>query len=201
MNIRLLKVRILTLAFVSLFLVGMIPQAVWAGEVIQQDKEVFPRPFAGYDLQNIYVFYDPHDEMMTGVAEGIEEIVKFRLNNLILIPVDTSDEIGYYLHDEPWIALYAFQSNLDGVIFSDREMSWWEFYQTLGEHRDTEHLVAMGNTLSLEPFLKASDSMIHTSEAEQIDGLLLILYGVWVSWRCVMSEPRMMKTMRLLLKT
>ncbi|MDF1537715.1 MAG: hypothetical protein P1Q69_02290 [Candidatus Thorarchaeota archaeon] len=179
MSTRLLKVRILTVTFIALFVVGMIPQAVWAGEIVQQEKEIFSRPFTGYDLQDIYIFYDPSDELMTGVAEGIEEIAEFRLNGIRLLPIDSYSDVDYYLNDEPWIALYALQSNLEGVVFPDREMSWREFYQTMGDHRDTQHLVAMGNTLNLETYLTDTDSMMHTSEAEQIDGLLLILYGVW----------------------
>ncbi|MCK5150831.1 MAG: hypothetical protein KAQ65_03280, partial [Candidatus Thorarchaeota archaeon] len=44
-------------------------------------------------------------------------------------------------------------------------------------HRSTQHVVAMGNTLTLEDLKKDTDSMIHTSQEEQTDALLLILYG------------------------
>lgn len=179
MNQRLLKVQLLSIAFVSLMILGMFPQAVWAGQVIQEDKEVFNRPFTGYDLQNIYLFYDQQDEMMNAVAESIHEIVSYRINSILMIPVDDTTDINYWLMDEPWIALYALPSDLDGVSFSDREMPWREFYQILGDHRGTQHLIAMGNTLSMESYLTESDTMFHTSEAEQTDGLLLILYGVY----------------------
>ncbi|MFW9921062.1 MAG: hypothetical protein ACFFED_15785, partial [Candidatus Thorarchaeota archaeon] len=179
MKKRLLKVQIISVAFISLMVLGLIPQAVWAGNVIQEDKEVFKGPFTGYDLQNIYIFYDPQDDMMKAVAEGIHEILSFRLNSILMIPVDHSSDVDYYLMDEPWISLYALPSDLDGVKFSDREMSWREFYLVLGDHRQTQHLLAMGNTLSLEPYLTESDTMFHTSESEQTDGLLLILYGVY----------------------
>jgi len=160
-------------------LLGLVPQAVWAGEVIQQEEELFPKPFTGYDLQNIYVFYDPSDEKLTAVAEGIEAIVSFRINSLVLVPITAASDFDFWLRDEPWLAVYAFQSDLDSVNFQDREMPWSEFYQTLHHHRSTQHLVAMGNTLSLDSMLKPTDDTIHTSEAEQIDVLVLTLYGVY----------------------
>ncbi len=179
MHSRIHKVQILSLVFISLMLLGLFPQAVWAGNAIQQEEEIFERPFTGYDLQSIYIFYDSQDEIMSAVAEGINEILTFRINSVLMIPIDESSDVNYWLMDNPWITIYALRSGLEGVQFSDREMSWREFYQILGGHRDTQHLVAMGNTLTLETYLTEDDTMFHTSESEQTDGLLMILYGVY----------------------
>ncbi|MHA1480315.1 MAG: hypothetical protein ACTSQZ_02680, partial [Candidatus Thorarchaeota archaeon] len=179
MNRQLLKVQLVSIAFISIMLLGLVPQAVWAGEVMQQEEELFPKPFTGYDLQNIYIFYDPSDEKLTAVAEGIEGIVSFRINSVVLVPITAASDFDFWLMDEPWLAVYAFQSDLDGVNFQDREMPWSEFYQTLRQHRSTQHIVAMGNTLSLDSILKPTDDTIHTSEAEQIDVLVATLYGAY----------------------
>ena len=179
MNKRLLRMQAISVLFVSMMLFAYIPQVVWAGDVANNQEEVIERPFGGYDLQNIYIFYDPSDEVMRGVAEGIEEIVSFRINSVFLIPVNSYTDVAFWLCDEPWIALYALQSDLDDVSFPDRKMSWRQFYQVMGAHEMTQHIVAMGNTLSLQPYLTESDTMMHTSEAEQTDGLLLVLYGAY----------------------
>jgi hypothetical protein len=49
-----LKVQILSTAFVLVFLLGLVPQAVFAGQAIpNEDVEIFPKPFEGYDLDPI----------------------------------------------------------------------------------------------------------------------------------------------------
>ena len=162
-------------------LLGIVPQAVWAGQVAEKEPEdrIFPEPFIGYDLGSVYIFYDPTDETMDAVGEAINEIASFRLQNVELIPVISSDELDYWLQDEPWVAIYAFQSDLEGVKFDDRKMEWSEFYKTINGHRSTQHIVGMGNTLTMEELRTGDESWIHTSEAEQTDGLLLILYDVY----------------------
>jgi len=66
MNRRLLRIQLLSLAFATLMVIGYVPQAVWAGQMMEQDKELFPKPFEGYDLDSIYIFYalaEPHISM------------------------------------------------------------------------------------------------------------------------------------------
>ncbi len=154
MNWRLLRIQIVSVAFISLMLFGLVTPAVWAGEAITEEPQIIKPEFQGYDLQNIYIFYDPNDETLTNVAQGIYEIVSFRINSVHMIPILDASDLDYWLSDNPWIAVYALQSNLDGVSFTDREMSWQQFYKTLRDHESTQHVVAMGNTLSLEPFLE-----------------------------------------------
>lgn len=179
MHRNLFRVQLLSVLLVLLMVIGIAPQAVWAGQVLERNEEVLSRPFMGYDLDSIYVFYDPKDEVMKAVADGIQEILSVRIINVIMVPVRSYSDFQFWLLDDPWIAVYAFRSNLNHVLFSDQELLWKQFYQVLNEHRSTQHIVAMGNTLSLQPFLTENDRMIHTSESEQTDGLIMILYGVW----------------------
>ncbi|MHA1927516.1 MAG: hypothetical protein ACTSV2_02940, partial [Candidatus Thorarchaeota archaeon] len=178
MTRRTFKLQLLTISFIMIMVLGLVPQAVFAGQVIQEETEVFQRPFNGYDLQNIYIFYDPTDTNLKTVAEGISDIVSFRINGVQTIPITDVATLEYYLLDEPWLAVYALQSDMDSVNFPDRELTWSQFYKTINMHGSTQHLVAMGNTLSLEPLIQTGDT-IHTSEAEQSDALVLMLYGVW----------------------
>jgi hypothetical protein len=179
MTKRLMRIKLLSLAFVTLMVVGYIPQAVWAGQMIDQEKELFPKPFEGYDLDPIYIFYDPNDEILTSVAEAVFEIVTFSINTVELIPASSYATIEARLNDAPWIAVYALSTGLGHVVFEDRDMEWRQFYQLLNEHRSTQHVVGTGNTYSLAPKLTTLDENIHHSNVEQIDGLLLILYDVW----------------------
>ncbi|MHA1781749.1 MAG: hypothetical protein ACTSYL_12885 [Candidatus Thorarchaeota archaeon] len=183
------RIRIISILFLSIMLLGIVPQAVWAGQVIDHETsdKIFPEPFNGYDLGTVYIFYDSTDEVMRAVAEGVHEIASYRLNNVILVPISSAEDLAFWLYDEPWIAVYAFQSNLQGIQFADRMMPWSEFYGVLHEHKSTQHIVGMGNTLSLESLRTGDESWIHTSESEQTDGLLLILYDVYaMSQMCQM---------------
>ncbi|MHA2016147.1 MAG: hypothetical protein ACTSUH_10445, partial [Candidatus Thorarchaeota archaeon] len=183
------RLKLLTVLFLAIMLIGIVPQTVWAGQVIQNAEEepIIPQPFNGYDLGLVYVLYDPSDEVMDAVAQGVHEILSYRLNNVFLIPVTESSDLEYYLLDDPWIAIYAFRSGLAGVSFADRVMPWDEFYKVLSMHRSTQHIVGMGNTLSMEQYVSDDDTWIHSSEVEQSDGLLMILYDVYsVSEMCQM---------------
>jgi hypothetical protein len=178
-NRRLVKIQIVSIAFVALMLLGMVPQAVMAGEVMNQEEELIPKPFTGYDLDNIYIFYDPTDEIMSAVAEGIQEIASFRISQILMVPVTEVSLMEYWLDDDPWVAIYTLDSGLEGVRFPDRNITWSDFYKILNQHRSTQHVVAMGNTLSFDKLLSSEDAMFHHSQSEQTDGVILILYGVY----------------------
>ncbi|MFW9799702.1 MAG: hypothetical protein ACFFD9_04655, partial [Candidatus Thorarchaeota archaeon] len=178
-NGRLLRIRLLTLAFVMLMLLGMIPQAAWAGQQVDQEEELFPEPFDGYNLDDIYLFYDSSDEIMSAVTQGVYDVVSYRINTIHRIPIRSFNDLDRWLSEEPWVCVYALRSNLTGVIVPDRLVPWEEFYRILSEYRQTQHVVGMGNTLSLGEHLRPGDRMILHSEAEEIDGFLLILYDIW----------------------
>ncbi|TFG07334.1 hypothetical protein EU538_08925, partial [Candidatus Thorarchaeota archaeon] len=173
------RVKIVSLVFMTIVLLNMVPGAVWAGQAVERSEEILPDPTKKYDLDSIYIFYDPEDELMCSIAESVHEVISFRLQNIIMIPVDSYDILSFYLLDEPWIAVYALRSNLRQVMFPDRNMTWYKFYQVLADHRSTQHVVGMGNTLSLAPHIDKEMTNIRQSEAEQIDGLVLIFYDLW----------------------
>jgi hypothetical protein len=180
MNRKLFKIQAFSILVIGVILLGIIPQAVMAAESLQYaEEELIPAPFEGYDLDSIYIFYDSSNEIMSAIAEGLNEIASFRINQVTMIPVVSYSDLMYWLLDEPWIAVYALQSNLKGVRFPDQELSWHQFYQILSGHRSTQHVVGMGNTLSFDHYIKASDDMIYHSEEEQADGLILLLYDLW----------------------
>ncbi len=179
MKVELLKLRLFTFSVILLMLIGMMPQAVWAAQSMQRDEDVVPRPFTGHNLDGIYLFHDSTDEVMSAVAEGVHEIASFRINNVMRVPTRSPHDIEFYLSDRPWIGVYALQSNLTHVMFPEYDITWQQFYKLLREHKSTQHVVGMGNTLSLDRWMTTNDSKIHHSEAEQIDGLVLILYDIW----------------------
>ena len=180
MSGRMLKARVLSLVFVSIMLFGIIPQAVMAAEGMPKDGEQTKLgPFECYDLEKIYILYDPTDEILSAVADDVQEILSFRISGVTKQPVTSYSDLESYLVDGPWIAIYALKSNMQGIQFPDREMSWHQFYQVLREYAPTQHVVGMGNTLRLAPELTFRDSNIRHADSEQIDGMMLILYDVW----------------------
>jgi len=189
-NRRLLRIRLLTSAFLTLLLLGMIPQAAWAGQQIDQEEELFPKPFTGYDLDDIYLFYDPSDDTMSAVAQGVYEIISYRINTVRKIPINSYNDLEHWLSEEPWISVYSLRSNLTGVIIPDRLTPWQEFYRLLSQHRQTQHILGMGNTLSFAEHLEPSDTMIQHSEAEEIDGLLLIMYDIWALYETLETRAQ-----------
>lgn len=179
MEKRLLRARLLTISLVLILFVGIVPQAVWAGQVVEDNAEIFPRPFDGYNLDEIYIFYDPSDELLRTVGEGVEEILSYRLNGVKLIPIQSFMQMRDYLIDGPWIAIYALQSDLDSVNFQEEEITWKHFHSILHQFETTEHVVGMANTLSLDPFIRSTDIRIHHSQSEVEDALILMLYDMW----------------------
>ncbi|MFW9847179.1 MAG: hypothetical protein ACFFD6_10550, partial [Candidatus Thorarchaeota archaeon] len=179
MNRRQLRTQILSLAFVTLMVVGAIPQAANASQLLDQEEKLFPKPFEGYDLDSIYIFYDPEDDVLSAVAEAVYEVVSFRINSIEMIPVRSWTTIDAKLGENPWIAVYALQTDLGHIIFPDRDMDWRQFHQLLNEFRSTQHVIGTGNTQSLAPRLSSLDENIHHSDVEQVDGFLLILYDIW----------------------
>ncbi|NWF95787.1 MAG: hypothetical protein HXY34_06560 [Candidatus Thorarchaeota archaeon] len=174
------KVQILSLSLVLVFMFGIIPQGVMAGQMLPEDApEIFPRPFPGYDLAPIYIFYDPGDEILSAVATAVHEILSYRVNGVVLIPVSSLSDIQYWLQAKPWIAIYALRTGVNEVVFSERNATWAEFHQVLTEYRSSQHVIGTGNTLSLKYRLSDLDTNVHHSDSEQIDGMLLILYDVW----------------------
>ena len=174
------RLQLATLVLMSLILLTAAPEAVWAGQALpREDEQIIPGPFKGYDLEDIYIFYDPTDEIHTAVAEAVHEIVTYRVNGVHLVPLTRVLDLNHWLSDEPWIAVYSFQTCVEGVIFEDYNGTWSQFHQLLREHQSTQHILGMGNTLSLTPEISPRDANVWHSDSEQIDGLLLILYDVW----------------------
>ncbi|MGY5881930.1 MAG: hypothetical protein RTV31_16910, partial [Candidatus Thorarchaeota archaeon] len=173
MNRKLLRVKLVSLVIVTIMLVGFIPQAVWAGEVITQEEPLYRNPLAKYDVDAVYIFYDPNNKLLKSIAENVHEVLDFRLENIEMIRVMNLKDLEIKLMDEPWIAIYALSSNLEGVQFLDKNVTWTGFYDLLSTHDSTQHIVGMGNTQSLDLFIAESETNIRTSQAEQVDGLLL----------------------------
>ncbi|MBS3793976.1 MAG: hypothetical protein KGY80_03720 [Candidatus Thorarchaeota archaeon] len=175
------RIKIVTVLIVAVFMFGLVPQAVWAGQTYEQGNEAIPEPFDGYDLDWINIFYDSNDEVMTRVAELVHEVLSYRLNNVRLVQISSPQDVEYHLMDRPWMAIYAFDSNLTGVFFESRFVSWRSFSQMLSAERQTQHIVGMGNTLSLQEYLDSGDSHIHINEAQQTDAILLMMYDIWTA--------------------
>ncbi|MFX1561657.1 MAG: hypothetical protein ACFFBL_13795, partial [Promethearchaeota archaeon] len=123
MNRRLLRVQLVSAVFVTLMLVGFIPQAVWAGEMIQQDEPLFRDPLAKYEIDPVIIFYDPSNELLTTIAENVHEVLAFRLEHIRMIPIRDWSSLDYELMTEPWIAIYALSSDLRSVHFSDMNIT------------------------------------------------------------------------------
>ncbi|MFW9982040.1 MAG: hypothetical protein ACFFE3_09025, partial [Candidatus Thorarchaeota archaeon] len=179
MNRRLMRVQLVSVVFITIMLVGFIPQAVWAGELLQREEPIFRDPLAKYEIDPVYIFYDPSSELLRTIAENVHQVLAFRLEYIHMKPVLDWSILEYELMEEPWIAIYALRSDLRSVHFRDINVTWGQFYDLLAKHESTEHIVGMGNTLSMEQFLVDTDTNIRTSKAEQVDGLLLAFFDMW----------------------
>ncbi len=179
MKISSFKTKILALTIISIFLFQIVPQSVWAAEPLKNMGD--PNSFSEKEknLDWIYIFYDPQDENMKYVAESVHEVISFRLLNVKLVPLSSSNDLKITLMDNPWMAVYAFNSNLAGVKFSDESISWQEFYQILNVFRNTQHIVGMANTITFNKQISTQNSNIHHSDVEQTDVILLVMYNIW----------------------
>ncbi|MEM2143652.1 MAG: hypothetical protein QXQ81_10385, partial [Candidatus Thorarchaeota archaeon] len=159
---------------------GLVTPSVMAAQMLPDDT-LLPVPSPPYELDEIYILFDPNDDILVSVAEAVREILSYRLGGVSTHPVRSSGDLEAFLVDAPWIAIYALRSDVQGIQFSDRKMSWMDFYLTIREYSATQHVVGTGNTLSLQKYLSTRDLNIWHAESEQTDGLLLILYDVWTT--------------------
>ncbi|MGY5878774.1 MAG: hypothetical protein RTV31_00930 [Candidatus Thorarchaeota archaeon] len=142
-------------------------------------KESKIDPTKRYCLDSIYIFYDKDDKVMKTIVDIVKEIVSFKLESVVMVPIDSYSSFRYRLQDEPWVAVYAFQSNLTHVTFPDMSITWQQFYRSLARYQSTEHIVGMGNTLSMDDYIDDDSPSIVHSQAEQTDALLLAVHDIW----------------------
>ncbi len=173
--------KVITIAFVSIFLVGFIPRAVMAGEAYSSYHEdaIVADPERKYRVPNVYIFYASDSGLMEDVAFSVKQAATTHLDGVRLIPISSLQELDYWMNDEPWIAIYSFDSNLTHVNVGDDSVTWSQFYRFNEEHKETNHVLGMANTLSFQKFVQDDDVNIFHSQAEQTDALLLVLYDLW----------------------
>ncbi len=126
LNHRMLRIQILSIIFVTIFMIGLIPPTVLAGQDVESSEELFRDPRITINLERVYIFYDPDDPTLREIAEGVDEIVSYRIATVNLIPINSALDLKCWLLDEPWIAVYAFDSNATHVQFNERSIQWYE---------------------------------------------------------------------------
>ncbi len=75
---------------VTLFIIGFIPQAVWSGQSYESYNEFTDSFDDGFDLDPIYIFYEPSNSTMDIVAESVDEVIRFRVKDVHLIPISSA---------------------------------------------------------------------------------------------------------------
>jgi hypothetical protein len=63
MKRRALHAKVISIFLVSVFLIGIAPQVVWAGNMIEDFEQLSSSPEIQYELEHIYIFYDTEDEL------------------------------------------------------------------------------------------------------------------------------------------
>jgi hypothetical protein len=179
MNKKLFHVQVITVMLTTFFLFGFVPQVVWAAEVQEDFNHKSSSSVDKYDLDSIYIFYDYYNQTMLNIAQAVYKITSHKIDGLKLVPIRYFSDFKYWLSDEPWIAVYALQSNLSHVIYDDIAISWDGFYNILRYHRQTQHIVGMGNTLSLDQVIDEDCTNIVHSDTEQTDAFVLVVYDLW----------------------
>ncbi|MGY5853384.1 MAG: hypothetical protein RTU92_07470, partial [Candidatus Thorarchaeota archaeon] len=178
MNYTRLRIQILSIAFVFIFVIGLVPPAVIAGQEAEINEAVFRDPRIPIDLDRIYIFYDQDDPTMREIAEGVDEIVSYRIATVNTIPTTSLIDLRYWLTDEPWIAIYAFNSNATHVYFNERSIQWYEFYDLIGQSRSTQHVLGMGNTITLSHAWDGVEN-VYSSDSEVVDAFILVVHDIW----------------------
>ena len=171
--------QVFTILMISMFIVSSYIPTVWAGQTFVEYEESKIEPTKRYSLDSIYIFFDKDDEIMKTIVDIVKEIVSFKLESVVMVPIDSYSSFRYRLQDEPWVAVYAFQSNLTHVSFPDTAITWEKFYKSIARYQSTQHIVGMGNTLSLEDYIVDDSPTIIDSQAEQTDALLLAVHDIW----------------------
>ncbi len=137
----------------------------------------------------IAIYYNPYNSQMEKVAFASYELIHSSFDAIQLIPIYSLEELGNNLKKNPEIAIYAFDAAIAGPKIGSPQLSWALFYNIINDYPNTEHVVGLPNTYSLQKVIeqeRALDSLdsqeistIHLSDVEQTDTALLVLYNVW----------------------
>ncbi|WP_371803414.1 hypothetical protein [Candidatus Lokiarchaeum ossiferum] len=172
-------IQLLSVFVIATFAFSIIPQAASAAEFMEESQRKDTNPLDKYDLDWVYIFYDPNLPKMIDIAESVHEVIGFRLKNVRMIPISSATDLRLELYDAPWLAIYALDSNLYGVNFEEYSLSWRTFTKLLLAQPNTQHIMGMGNTLTFDKFIPSDANYIHHSEAEQTDAILLTMFDIW----------------------
>ena len=67
------------------------------------------------NLDTVNVYYDPQHTDMSYVAQSIYNVLSFRLANVNLIAVSSLEHLKREMYNQPWIGIYAFNGDVEGI--------------------------------------------------------------------------------------
>ena len=155
-------------------------EATFKGQLANANGETTLFSQSEENDNQIVILYNKNNDLMNGVAQTTLDILLTTFPNAKKVCVNSISELENNLNDNPWIILYAFDSDISGINLEHTTITWELFYNILKSYDNSEHIVGMANTLSLETVMGEEEiDNIYTSESEQTDALLLMMYNIW----------------------
>ncbi|MEM4713804.1 MAG: hypothetical protein QXQ61_04555, partial [Candidatus Bathyarchaeia archaeon] len=145
---------------------------------------VYALGFSGNDRLRlrgeIGIFYDPCDGVASRLANDLCLALDVANVSSTLCGASSALELDCLLRESGvWIAVYFFQTSLEGVKLEAENVTWRDFAQILLRHKGVHHILGLGNTRTLASFVKESSGNIHLADVEVVDAKLAFLYSLW----------------------
>ncbi|MGQ4833878.1 MAG: PQQ-binding-like beta-propeller repeat protein [Candidatus Asgardarchaeia archaeon] len=127
----------------------------------------------------LVIFYDEYNSVASAVARDVYSTVSILYSPVELKGVTSSAELKRELTSNyAWIAIYIFNTTLDGVVIGSDIMTWSSLVSFMRNLKGTNHILSFGNTHVLRDSV-AGLSNIYISDTEQVDVLLVYMHAVW----------------------
>jgi len=128
----------------------------------------------------IGIFYDPFDPVISQTAWDVYTALDIANVSSSLYEVSSAFELEHALSESGvWIAVYLFNSGLEGVTLGREVVGWKDFAQFLLRYKSVHHILGIGNTRKLAEYVGEDAKNIHLAETDLVDVKLTFLYSLW----------------------
>lgn len=171
----------LTKSFVCVFLIVM---------MLSSSLLILPAMAGNFEKQlvrgdhllagKIGIFYDPSDPVLSQLSSQVSNAFGIANVSSTTYKVTSASHLDRLLSESGiWIAIYLFRSSVTDITLGNDIVGWKCFAELLAKHNGIEHVLGIGNTLSLAEYLPESHENIHLADTEIVDAELTFLFSFW----------------------
>ena len=136
-------------------------------------------PYHFDESEKILIIYDSLNPYISEAAKELYSVTSLLYDPVELIGVDSEETLKETLYENyGWISIYVFNTTIEGISVSGEIIPWLQFVKMIKRLRGTNHVLGIGNTYMIEPYVTELENVYYT-KVEQIDLMLVFVYSVW----------------------